>query len=49
MISLGLIGTYIAQVFDEVKNRPRYIVSEDTQISIPANKKKLSTNDKEGS
>ena len=29
MISLGLIGTYIARVFEEVKNRPRYIVSED--------------------
>ncbi len=31
MISLGLIGTYIALIFDEVKNRPRYIISEDTR------------------
>ncbi len=31
MISLGLIGTYIARIFEEVKNRPRYIISEDTQ------------------
>lgn len=30
MISLGLIGTYIARIFEEVKNRPRYIVTEDT-------------------
>jgi len=33
MISLGLIGMYIARIFEEVKNRPRYIVSEDTDIS----------------
>ena len=28
MISLGIIGTYIAKIFDEVKSRPRYVVSE---------------------
>jgi len=28
MISLGVIGTYIAKIFDEVKSRPRYIISE---------------------
>lgn len=39
MISLGLIGTYIAQVFDEVKNRPRYIISEDTVTSLTPAKK----------
>lgn len=28
MISLGIIGTYIARIFDEVKSRPRYIIFE---------------------
>lgn len=30
MISLGIIGTYIARIFDEVKFRPRYIISESS-------------------
>lgn len=28
MISLGIIGTYIAKIFDEVKLRPRYIICD---------------------
>lgn len=28
MISLGIIGYYIAKIYDEVKRRPKYIVSE---------------------
>lgn len=28
MISLGIIGTYIARIFDEVKGRPRYLISD---------------------
>jgi dolichol-phosphate mannosyltransferase len=28
MISLGIIGTYIARIYDEVKGRPRYVVRE---------------------
>ena len=28
MISLGIIGFYIARVYDEVKGRPRYIIAE---------------------
>lgn len=28
MISLGIIGTYIAQIYQEVKYRPRYVVAQ---------------------
>jgi dolichol-phosphate mannosyltransferase len=28
MISLGLIGAYIARIYDEVKARPRYVVRD---------------------
>lgn len=28
MISLGVIGYYIAKIYDEIKERPRYIISE---------------------
>jgi glycosyltransferase involved in cell wall biosynthesis len=28
MISLGIIGTYIARIYDEVKGRPRYVIRE---------------------
>jgi glycosyltransferase involved in cell wall biosynthesis len=29
MISLGMIGIYIARIYNEVKARPRYIISEE--------------------
>lgn len=29
MISLGIIGTYIARIYDEVKGRPRYIIADE--------------------
>lgn len=28
MISLGLIGSYLARIYDEVKRRPRYVVTQ---------------------
>ena len=31
MISLGIIGEYIAKIYAEVKSRPAYMVSEETQ------------------
>ncbi len=33
MICLGIIGTYIAKIYEEVKNRPRYIISETRNIN----------------
>ena len=30
MISLGIMGYYIARIYDEIKGRPRYIISEIT-------------------
>ena len=30
MIAVGIIGYYIAKIYDEVKDRPRYIVEEET-------------------
>ena len=34
MISLGIIGMYIAKIYDEVKGRPRYIISETTMPEV---------------
>ncbi|MBR4891374.1 MAG: glycosyltransferase, partial [Clostridia bacterium] len=28
MISLGIIGYYISQIYNEIKQRPRYVISE---------------------
>lgn len=30
MVGLGIIGTYLARIYDEVKRRPRYLVAHDT-------------------
>ena len=37
MISFGIIGTYIARIFDEVKARPRYLLAETFNVEDPAN------------
>ena len=34
MISLGIIGIYLARIYDEIKGRPRYVISQ--QIEPPA-------------
>lgn len=31
MVSLGIIGHYIARIYDEVKNRPRFIIARRTE------------------
>ncbi|MDB4476262.1 glycosyltransferase family 2 protein [bacterium] len=31
MISLGIIGEYLARIYDEVKLRPRFVVADDTK------------------
>lgn len=31
MIAIGIIGYYIAKIYDEVKGRPRFIVAEETK------------------
>ena len=31
LVGLGLIGQYIAAIYDEIKQRPRYIISKDTR------------------
>ena len=36
MISLGIIGQYIAKIYDEVKRRPRYLVKDYLEDSRPA-------------
>ncbi len=28
LISLGIIGVYIAQIYDEVKGRPQYVIGK---------------------
>jgi len=30
MLSIGIIGYYLAKIYEEVKGRPRYIISEKT-------------------
>jgi len=32
MISLGIIGEYLARIYEEVKHRPRYVVTESLEL-----------------
>ena len=33
MISLGIIGFYLEKIYEEIKGRPRYIISRKTDAS----------------
>jgi glycosyltransferase involved in cell wall biosynthesis len=35
MMSLGIVGVYISRIFEEVKQRPRFIISETTGLQPP--------------
>ncbi len=35
MVSLGIIGQYLAQIYEEVKNRPRYIIKKRHRVQLP--------------
>jgi dolichol-phosphate mannosyltransferase len=35
MISLGIIGEYLARIYREVKGRPRYLITESTDTTGP--------------
>src|SRR5215510_2620379 len=32
MISLGIIGEYLARIYEEVKGRPRYVITETMEL-----------------
>jgi dolichol-phosphate mannosyltransferase len=36
MISLGIIGYYIARIYEEIKGRPKYIISSTTKSNKTA-------------
>ena len=39
MLSLGIIGYYIAKIYEETQNRPRFIVSESANYDEILNRK----------
>jgi hypothetical protein len=36
LLSLGVIGDYVAKIYDESKWRPLYIISERVNLQVPA-------------
>ncbi len=33
LLALGIVGEYVGRIFNEVKQRPRYLIAEDVQLS----------------
>ena len=46
MMSLGIIGYYIAKIYEEVKGRPRYIVGQMTENLCGRNEKREENGEK---
>ena len=42
MISLGIIGEYIAKIYDEIKSRPTYLIESTFGIDIESNRQRPS-------
>lgn len=36
MVSLGIIGQYVGKIYDEVKNRPRYLIGDSVNVAPAA-------------
>jgi dolichol-phosphate mannosyltransferase len=34
LVMIGILGEYVSRIFDEVKNRPLYLVGESTDDSV---------------
>jgi hypothetical protein len=43
MISLGLIGLYLARIYDEVKGRPRFVVAESVGFGADSRRSAIAT------
>jgi hypothetical protein len=45
MISLGIIGVYLARIYDEIKHRPRYVISQSirSESDLRSNKSRRSS------
>ena len=42
MISLGIIGVYLAHIYEEIKNRPRYVIAQSIGSQVRSSNKEAS-------